>query len=83
MKILECTMMMFGIPVGYSTPFTITDMSTKVYIDEIHLFILNNRQLLQLSYSTHFTMTAMPTKLPILIKVTYLNYLTPCKISGM
>ena len=34
---------MFGIPVGYSTPFTITDMSTKVYIDEIHLFILNNR----------------------------------------
>jgi len=26
----ECTMMMFGIPVGYSSPNTMTDMSTKV-----------------------------------------------------
>ena len=27
----ECTMMMFGIPVGYSSPNTMTDMSTKVW----------------------------------------------------
>jgi len=26
----ECTMMMFGVPVGYSSPHTMTDMSTKV-----------------------------------------------------
>merc|ERR1719238_323377 len=26
----ECTMMMFGVPVGYSSPNTMTDMSTKV-----------------------------------------------------
>ena len=31
----ECTMMMFGIPVGYSSPNTMTDMSTKVI--RIHL----------------------------------------------
>ena len=26
----ECTMMMFGVAVGYSSPNTMTDMSTKV-----------------------------------------------------
>jgi long-chain acyl-CoA synthetase len=30
----ECTMMMFGIPVGYSSPNTMTDMSTKVMRDQ-------------------------------------------------
>jgi len=30
----ECTMMMFGIPVGYSSPYTITDMSTKVKLGQ-------------------------------------------------
>merc|ERR1712106_1077881 len=30
MGLSECTMMMFGVPVGYSSPNTMTDMSTKV-----------------------------------------------------
>ena len=36
----ECTMMMFGVPVGYSSPNTMTDMSTKVVLND---FVCNKQ----------------------------------------
>lgn len=39
----ECTMMMFGVPVGYSSPNTMTDMSTKVVLNDF--FAINRTNL--------------------------------------